>query len=133
MGKRAEGRPDRGGISVLLLSSAVNVSSMGKRAEGRPDRGGISALLLSSAHVAFIESAVRIATERPVPDPQTPEWVRDAVFYLIFPDRFARSLSVPKPGRIDPWGATPTWYGYQGGDLVGVTERLDYLSDLGVN
>jgi glycosidase len=68
-----------------------------------------------------------------VPDPQTPDWVRDAVFYQIFPDRFARSLTVPKPNRLDPWGATPTWYGYQGGDLIGVVERLDYLCDLGVN
>ena len=24
-------------------------------------------------------------------DPQTPDWVRDAIFYQIFPDRFARS------------------------------------------
>ena len=66
-------------------------------------------------------------------EPQTPDWVRDAVFYQIFPDRFARSLTVPKPNRLDPWGATPTPHGYQGGDLVGVVERLDYLEDLGVN
>ena len=66
-------------------------------------------------------------------EPQTPEWVRDAIFYQIFPDRFARSLTVPKPGRLDEWGATPTYHGYQGGDLVGVAERLDYLTDLGVN
>jgi neopullulanase len=68
-----------------------------------------------------------------VPDPQTPDWVRDAVFYQIFPDRFARSLSVPKPSGLDAWGSTPTFHGYQGGDLVGVAERLDYLADLGVN
>jgi neopullulanase len=68
-----------------------------------------------------------------VTGPETPDWVRDAVFYQIFPDRFARSLSVPKPSRLDEWGSTPTAHAYQGGDLVGVTERLDYLSDLGVN
>ncbi len=66
-------------------------------------------------------------------DVTTPEWVRDAVFYQIFPDRFARSLSVPKPSGLDAWGATPTYYGYQGGDLIGVVEKLDYLQDLGVN
>ncbi|MDB5349413.1 MAG: glycosidase [Planctomycetota bacterium] len=65
-------------------------------------------------------------------EPQTPEWVRDAIFYQIFPDRFARSLSVPKPSGIDAWGAVPTPHGYQGGDLVGVAEKLDYLGDLGV-
>ena len=41
-------------------------------------------------------------------EPQTPDWVRDAVFYQIFPDRFARSLTVPKPAHLDAWGAPPT-------------------------
>ncbi len=63
----------------------------------------------------------------------TPDWVRDAIFYQIFPDRFARSLTLPKPAYLDEWGATPTNQGYQGGDLIGVMERLDYLQDLGVN
>ena len=69
----------------------------------------------------------------PEPEPRTPDWVRDAVFYQIFPDRFARSLTLPKPAGLDEWGATPTTHGYQGGDLVGVAERLDYLVDLGIN
>jgi cyclomaltodextrinase / maltogenic alpha-amylase / neopullulanase len=78
------------------------------------------------------------AAAKPEPDshmpaPQTPEWVRDAVFYQIFPDRFAKSLAVPKPSGLDLWGATPTAHGYQGGDLIGVVERLDHLCDLGVN
>ncbi len=66
-------------------------------------------------------------------EPQTPDWVRDAIFYQIFPDRFARSLTVPKPAHLDEWGAPPTAHGYQGGDLVGVVEKLDYLTDLGIN
>jgi cyclomaltodextrinase len=68
-----------------------------------------------------------------VTEPDTPDWVRDAIFYQIFPDRFARSLSVPKPAHLDEWGDTPTPHGYQGGDLLGVVEHLDYLTDLGVN
>jgi cyclomaltodextrinase / maltogenic alpha-amylase / neopullulanase len=70
-----------------------------------------------------------------VPEVQvdTPQWVRDAIFYQIFPDRFARSLSVSKSCRLDEWGSPPTYHGYQGGDLVGVAERLDYLQELGVN
>src|SRR5579883_3416343 len=71
--------------------------------------------------------------EPPVAEPQTPEWVRDAVFYQIFPDRFARSVTVPKPRHLDEWGAPPTYHGYQGGDLIGVVEDLDYLVDLGIN
>ena len=39
-------------------------------------------------------------------DPETPDWVRDAIFYQIFPDRFARSLTVPKPTHLDEWGCT---------------------------
>jgi cyclomaltodextrinase len=68
-----------------------------------------------------------------VTEPHTPDWVRDAIFYQIFPDRFARSLSVSKPAHLDAWGSPPTPHGYQGGDLLGVAEHLDYLTDLGVN
>ena len=41
------------------------------------------------------------------PQIETPEWVRDAVFYQIFPDRFASSQRVPKPGLLEPWDAPP--------------------------
>jgi len=68
-----------------------------------------------------------------MPEVQTPEWVKDAVFYQIFPDRFAKSAAVPKPSGLQPWGAQPTPQGYQGGDLLGVVEHLDHLADLGVN
>ncbi len=64
---------------------------------------------------------------------QTPEWVKDAIFYQIFPDRFARSDQVPKATHLQPWGAPPTPHAYQGGDLLGVVEHLDYLADLGID
>ncbi|MBN1139235.1 MAG: alpha-glucosidase C-terminal domain-containing protein [Anaerolineae bacterium] len=67
------------------------------------------------------------------PAVRTPEWVKDAVFYQIFPDSFARSARVPKPGGLQPWGSLPTGYGYKGGDLLGVVEHLDVLADLGIN
>ena len=63
----------------------------------------------------------------------TPEWVRHAVFYQIFPDRFATSNRVPKPSNLEPWLSKPTTYGYKGGDLLGVVEKLHYLKDLGIN
>jgi len=62
----------------------------------------------------------------------TPEWVRDAVFYQIFPDRFAKSDRIPKPSGLERWESDPTAYGYKGGDLLGVVEHLDYLQELGV-
>ena len=68
---------------------------------------------------------------------QTPEWVKHAVFYQIFPDRFARSQKprkrLLKNARWEDWNAMPTLQGYKGGDLWGVTEQLDYLQDLGIN
>jgi neopullulanase len=63
----------------------------------------------------------------------SPAWVRDAIFYQIFPDRFAASDRVVKPGPMEPWDAPPTIHGFKGGDLLGVVERLDYLADLGIN
>lgn len=65
-------------------------------------------------------------------DFKTPDWVKDAVFYQIFPDRFAKSDCVPKPTNLEPWDSPPTVYGFKGGDLLGVAEHLDYLKDLGI-
>lgn len=62
----------------------------------------------------------------------TPDWVKDAVFYQIFPDRFARSDAVSKPSNLEAWDDPPTRHGFKGGDLLGVVERLDYLQDLGI-
>jgi len=70
-----------------------------------------------------------------MPRIQTPEWVKDAIFYQIFPDRFARSqtLRSEKPDNLESWDSPPTTYGYKGGDLLGVVEHLDYIQDLGIN
>ena len=64
---------------------------------------------------------------------KTPAWVRDAVFYQVFPDRFARSGRVRAPGPLEPWADPPTEHGVKGGDLYGVVEHLDRLRRLGVN
>jgi neopullulanase len=63
--------------------------------------------------------------------PDTPAWVRDAVFYQVFPDRFASSERVPKPGPLEPWDSPPTNYGFKGGDLLGVAEHLDHIAAVG--
>lgn len=63
----------------------------------------------------------------------TPDWVQDAVFYQIFPDRFARSSRNPAGNLpFESWDSAPTHHGYKGGDLYGIVERLDYLEDLGI-
>src|SRR5574344_686387 len=60
-----------------------------------------------------------------------PEWVKDAVFYQIFPDRFARSAEYVPPGKFCVWGSAPTVQGMCGGNLRGIIERLDYIKNLG--
>jgi len=64
---------------------------------------------------------------------QTPDWVKDAVFYQIFPDRFARSpaLAGSRPTNLEAWDTLPTSHGYKGGDLLGVAEHFDHIQDLG--
>lgn len=65
----------------------------------------------------------------------TPAWVQDAIFYQIFPDRFAKSaaLQAQKPHHLETWSSPPTAHGFKGGDLLGVVEQLDHLDALGVN
>jgi neopullulanase len=65
----------------------------------------------------------------------TPDWVKHAVFYQIYPDRFSRSPRTQHPRGIQfkEWGSPPAEQGFQGGDLLGIVDRLDYLKDLGIN
>lgn len=61
-----------------------------------------------------------------------PSWVSDSFFYQIFPDRFANGDPSNDPPKVQAWGAKPNLWDFQGGDLQGVIDRLDYLEDLGV-
>jgi cyclomaltodextrinase / maltogenic alpha-amylase / neopullulanase len=63
----------------------------------------------------------------------TPYWVQDAIFYQIFPDRFANGDPSNDPPNLQKWGESPNFWGFQGGDLRGIIQRMDYLLDLGVD
>lgn len=91
---------------------------------------------------------------------QTPDWIKNAVVYQIFPDRFRDGdlANDPAPGQFfynetpsifrsngtdwntpvcDPRAAAgpcPSVYGqnFYGGDLRGVISKLGYLDDLGI-
>jgi cyclomaltodextrinase len=63
----------------------------------------------------------------------SPYWVQDAIFYQIFPDRFANGDLLNDPPNVQKWGSTPTSWGFQGGDLRGIIQHIDYLLDLGIN
>ncbi len=74
--------------------------------------------------------------------PENPKWINKSVFYQIFPDRFAKSGKVnlnPDWAYPRDWNELPrgrskyTGQELYGGDLYGIEEKLDYLSDLGVN
>lgn len=77
-----------------------------------------------------------------------PTWVRDAVFYQIFPDRFADGdptnnvrdgayLYHGRPVVARRWDERPNRatgsIEFYGGDLQGIAQRIDYLTDLGVS
>jgi glycosidase len=61
------------------------------------------------------------------------DW-RDAVMYFAMIDRFADSdgRALPVAGVTDGDATSGPSGQYEGGDLRGATERLDYLADLGV-
>lgn len=62
-----------------------------------------------------------------------PYWVQDSIFYQIFPDRFANGDKTNDPPNVQKWGAKPTIWDFQGGDLRGIIRRFDYLLELGIN
>jgi len=64
---------------------------------------------------------------------QVPTWVRDAVFYEIFPERFANGNPENNhPGAKD-WPGKPEFFNFWGGDLTGIQQHLPYLEELGIN
>lgn len=65
---------------------------------------------------------------------KAPDWVKDAIWYQIFPERFANGDKNNDPKDAKEWSepVTSPWDHY-GGDLKGVTDHLDYIKDLGVN
>ena len=62
----------------------------------------------------------------------TPDWISTAIFYQIFPERFADGDISNDPENVCRWGGKPKYDNFFGGDLKGVLEHLDYLKELGV-
>ncbi len=83
-------------------------------------------------------------------DHAQPDWIKGAVFYQIFPERFNNgdeSNDVKtgeyeyhgnSPVRIEDWDSTPLspseshGMDFFGGDLKGIQDKIPYLKDLGV-
>ncbi|MGD6965346.1 alpha-glycosidase [Rossellomorea vietnamensis] len=64
---------------------------------------------------------------------QAPSWVKDTVWYQIFPERFANGNKDWDPEGTLPWGSTdPKPDNFFGGDLQGVMDAIPYLKELGI-
>lgn len=65
---------------------------------------------------------------------QAPDWVKDTVWYQIFPERFANGDKSIDPEGVLEWESTdPSPTNFFGGDFKGIIKHLDYLVDLGIN
>ena len=64
----------------------------------------------------------------------TVEWMRSAVFYQIFVERFRQGNEKKDTSYINmKWDEKPTPKSFAGGDLAGIIEKMDYLKELGIN
>ncbi|PMC34393.1 alpha-glycosidase [Bacillus sp. UMB0899] len=64
---------------------------------------------------------------------QAPEWVKDTVWYQIFPERFANGCPELDPKGVLPWGSEdPKPTSFFGGDFEGIIQHIDHLVDLGI-
>ena len=66
---------------------------------------------------------------------QSPEWVRSAVVYQIFPDRFCRIVgeAEEEDSSVVAWNSVPPRFDtFYGGNLAGIQSKLAYLETLGV-
>ncbi|MGX9822712.1 glycoside hydrolase family 13 protein [Lactococcus lactis] len=63
----------------------------------------------------------------------TSDWLKDAIFYQIFPERFKNGDKTNDPYQTVPWGTTPTRDNHMGGDLKGIIDKIEYMSELGIN
>ncbi len=119
---------------MFRLELAMGVGFLGRQADG------------TAAYVGE-DNAPRWQLTCYAADLKTPDWLAGGIMYQIFPDRFA-SAGEPKAGvptdRVmhTDWCDAPAWRpddcgrvrnnDYFGGDLAGITDRLDYLASLGV-
>ncbi len=61
----------------------------------------------------------------------TPDWAKDAIFYQIFPERFANGDTSNDPPGVERWENLPKGNNYFGGDIQGIIDHLEYVRDLG--
>ena len=79
----------------------------------------------------------------------TPDWAKGAVIYQIFPDRFCKRGDCDLTGKLEPYTVHKNWSeevdwrpnemgevlnnDFFGGNFKGITAKMDYFADLGVD
>ena len=91
----------------------------------------IGGRVLDANNWTFADNQARVLSEATafaisVDDYDAPTWVRDAVIYHIFLDRFY-------PGDGVPWKKPTNLSGFFGGTLRGAIQKFDYIQSLGCN
>ncbi len=101
------------------------------QANGATLRYRIGGRVVGTDRWIFADNQARVLSEATefaisVDDYDTPMWVRDAVIYHVFLDRFY-------PGDGVSWKKPTNLSGFFGGTLRGVIQKLDYIQALGCN
>ncbi|MGD9909580.1 MAG: alpha amylase N-terminal ig-like domain-containing protein [Candidatus Izemoplasmatales bacterium] len=62
-----------------------------------------------------------------------PSWVKDQIWYSIFPERFHSADNALQKENVLPWGVTDRYSNdlHFGGDLKGIIEKIPYLVEVG--
>lgn len=63
----------------------------------------------------------------------TPEWTKKMIWYRLMPDRFANGDQQKDPKDTLEWGQEADKAKFFGGDLQGITDKLDHIQGLGFN
>lgn len=139
---RVIARTRRGDAQAVSITTGSNSLPM-KRIAGTKLYDIYSATVAASNHAEFsyevevkdADNTIRFARSvamKDITEFEVPKWTRSAVFYQIFPDRFANGSKSNDPKDVVPWDADPTYSNFMGGDLAGISQKTDYLTQLGV-
>lgn len=61
---------------------------------------------------------------------ETCKWAKNAIWYQILPDRFARSEGFKNQENFKEWNEKPDYFNSFGGSLRGIIENLDHIRKL---
>jgi cyclomaltodextrinase / maltogenic alpha-amylase / neopullulanase len=110
-----------GVILRYRIAAAVGRTVSSPAPESAPSQDGRTN---SSPYETYADNGAYYACH--IADHTPPTWAQNAVLYQIFVERF-------NPGEGRAWLTPESPSGLYGGTLRGITEKLDYLANLGVN